>query len=94
MLDQLQALEQAFGRRPKLVLNEPRPLDLDLLTFGGERRSTDRLALPHPRALDRRFVLAPWAEIAPEFRPPGSSVSVAEALASLRTDELVARIPS
>jgi 2-amino-4-hydroxy-6-hydroxymethyldihydropteridine diphosphokinase len=68
LLQKLQALEREFGRRPKQVLNEPRPLDLDLLAFGSEIRSTPELVLPHPRAHLRAFVLEPWAEIAPDFK--------------------------
>src|SRR5438105_907162 len=55
LLDKLQAMEKEFGRTPKKVLNEPRPLDLDLIAFGNEMRTTDRLVLPHPRAHERRF---------------------------------------
>src|SRR5262249_16785337 len=57
LLRKLQALEREFGRKPKQVLNEPRPLDLDLIAFGYEARATDELILPHPRAHQRRFVL-------------------------------------
>ena len=87
LLDKLQALEVAFGRRPKQVLNEPRPLDLDLIAFGGEERCSARLTLPHPRAHLRRFVLAPLAEIAPDTVLPGRRESVRELLAALQTAE-------
>ena len=50
LLTKLQALEKEFGRRPKKVLNEARPLDLDLIAFAGEVRHGDLLVLPHPRA--------------------------------------------
>jgi len=40
-----------FGRAPKKVLNEARPLDLDLIVFGDERRATRELILPHPRRI-------------------------------------------
>src|SRR5271168_3375790 len=53
MLQKLQALEREFGRRPKRVLNEPRPLDLDLIAFGDEIRQSPGLVLPHPRAHQR-----------------------------------------
>src|ERR1044072_8321576 len=65
VLEQLQSIEQEFGRRPKKVLNEPRPLDLDLISFRQETRDSERLTLPHPRAHLRRFVLQPLSEIAP-----------------------------
>lgn len=92
LLDHLQALEQEFGRRPKVVLNEPRPLDLDLIAFGSETRSTPRLTLPHPRAHQRRFVLEPLNEIAPDLVLPGLAKSVRELLAALRTDEVLRRL--
>jgi 2-amino-4-hydroxy-6-hydroxymethyldihydropteridine diphosphokinase len=74
----LQALEKEFGRQPKQVLNEPRPLDLDLIAFGGETRRTPQLTLPHPRAHLRKFVLQPLAEIAPDFVLPGQTKAVSE----------------
>ncbi len=92
LLAKLQALEREFGRRPKLVLNEPRPLDLDLIAFGSERRNTPELALPHPRAHLRRFVLQPLIEIAPDLVLPGQTRSVAELLAALETDEALVQL--
>jgi 2-amino-4-hydroxy-6-hydroxymethyldihydropteridine diphosphokinase len=80
LLAKLQALEREFGRRPKQVLNEPRPLDLDLIAFGHEVRATPQLTLPHPRAYLRRFVLEPLAEIAPDLLLPGQSATVADLL--------------
>ena len=93
LLDQLQSIEQEFGRRPKLVLNEPRPLDLDLIAFGMETRSTSRLTLPHPRAHLRRFVLEPLNEIAPVMVLPGQTKPVFELLAALQSDEHLRRLP-
>ncbi|MCX6896042.1 MAG: 2-amino-4-hydroxy-6-hydroxymethyldihydropteridine diphosphokinase [Verrucomicrobia bacterium] len=79
----LQALEKEFGRQPKKVANEPRPLDLDLIAFGAETRCLPDLVLPHPRAHERRFVLQPLAEIAPDCILPGQNRSAAELLAEL-----------
>lgn len=81
LLARLQDWEREFGRRPKAVLNEARPLDLDLIAWGTEVRHTPRLILPHPRAAQRRFVLAPLAELAPDFVLPGESQTVSELLA-------------
>ncbi|MCX6925087.1 MAG: 2-amino-4-hydroxy-6-hydroxymethyldihydropteridine diphosphokinase [Verrucomicrobia bacterium] len=64
-------------------MNEPRPLDLDLIAFGGEVRSTNELTLPHPRAHERRFVLCPLNEIAPGLILPGQSQSLAQLLERL-----------
>lgn len=92
LLAELQAIEREFGRRPKLVLNEARPLDLDLIAWGREVRSTPVLTLPHPRAHLRRFVLQPLSELAPELVLPGQTQTVAELLAGLRSDEVLERV--
>ncbi len=83
LLARLRALEKEFGRQPKKTLNEPRPLDLDLIAFGDEIRATVELILPHPRAHLRKFVLQPLAEIAPDLVLPGQSKPVAELLFGL-----------
>lgn|ERR1043166_1151451 len=86
LLAKLQSLEKEFGRKPKLVLNEPRPIDLDLIAFGNEVRNTPELILPHPRAHLRRFVLQPLSELAPEFVLPGQCQTIRELLATLDSD--------
>jgi 2-amino-4-hydroxy-6-hydroxymethyldihydropteridine diphosphokinase len=92
LLAKLQALEKESGRRPKQVLNEPRPLDLDLVAFGAEVRATPELTLPHPRAHLRRFVLEPLNEIAPGLVLPGQTKPIHQLLAELRTGEVLRRI--
>jgi 2-amino-4-hydroxy-6-hydroxymethyldihydropteridine diphosphokinase len=69
VLAALHAVEADFGRR-RQARNAPRTLDLDLIAYG--RRVVDQpgLHLPHPRAADRRFVMGPLAEIAPDWRHP------------------------
>ena len=92
LLAKLQALEKAFGRSAKKILNEPRPLDLDLITFGAETRQTPTFVLPHPRAAQRKFVLQPLSEIAPQLVLPGQTKTVAELLSALQTDEVITRV--
>ena len=91
LLSKLQDLEKEFGRRPKKILNEPRPLDLDLIAFGAETRQTPELTLPHPRAHLRRFVLAPLDEIAPDLVLAGQGRAVRELLKDLVSAERVER---
>ena len=93
LLRQLQDLERQFGRPPKKVLNEPRPLDLDLVVFGTESRDTSELTLPHPRAHLRRFVLQPLCEIAPELILPGQTQTSSALLRRLPPGEAVTRLP-
>lgn len=92
LLLDLQAIERALGRRPKRVLNEPRPLDLDLIAFGEETRQSEQLTLPHPRAHRRRFVLEPLTEIAPDLILPGHHQSVRQQLETLSTPEPLERV--
>lgn len=85
----LRELEKEFGRASKKVLNEPRPLDLDLIAFGKEIRQTKDLVLPHPRAYIRKFVLQPLNEIAPDLILPGQGMTVSQLLAELSSDEIL-----
>ena len=88
LLAQLLALEARYGRRRSGVVNEARTLDLDLIGFGTRVLSTPDLALPHPRAAQRAFVLRPLLEIAPALRLPGWPVSAQVLLERLPADDL------
>jgi 2-amino-4-hydroxy-6-hydroxymethyldihydropteridine diphosphokinase len=92
LLKKLRELEKEFGREPKKILNEPRPLDLDLIAFGTEIRNSPELHLPHPRAHLRKFVLQPLSEIAPELILPEQRKTVLQLLAGLADDETVTRL--
>ncbi len=76
LLRRLQQIEQDFGRVRDGAVNAPRVLDLDLISFAGQRESSAWLTLPHPRAHLRAFVLYPLAEILPELVLPGQSRTV------------------
>jgi 2-amino-4-hydroxy-6-hydroxymethyldihydropteridine diphosphokinase len=76
------ALELAAGRRPGPRFG-PRPLDVDLLLYGDLRSAAPELTLPHPRLAERRFVLAPLAEIAPDLQMPALGASPSELLRRL-----------
>lgn len=89
LLVRLQALEKELGRPPKVVINEPRCLDLDLITFGRQVVQEPDLILPHPRAHRRRFVLQPLSEIAPDLVLPLQVRTVRELLAELDSDEVL-----
>jgi 2-amino-4-hydroxy-6-hydroxymethyldihydropteridine diphosphokinase len=87
LLEKLLALEVRFGPRPREVFNEPRMLDLDLISFRQATLNTVRLVLPHPRAHLRRFVLQPLSEIAPDLILPGQSLTVRQLLDNLASSE-------
>lgn len=70
LLEQLQAIEQDFGReRP--FRNAPRTLDLDILLYGQQKISTDSLTVPHPRLTERAFALIPLLQLDPLIAVPG-----------------------
>ena len=83
LLDDLLALEARLGRTRSGLANAPRVIDLDLIAFDIETRATPTLTLPHPRAHQRAFVLAPLAEIAPGLVLPGQQKTVTELLATV-----------
>jgi 2-amino-4-hydroxy-6-hydroxymethyldihydropteridine diphosphokinase len=71
LLERALAIESAFGRQRGDVPNAPRTLDVDLIVVGDRRADDETLKLPHPRAHERAFVLAPWADVDPEAEIPG-----------------------
>lgn len=89
LLDELFGIEARFGRQ-RAFHHAPRTLDLDLLLYGSETRSTARLTLPHPRMHERAFVLLPLVEIAPEAVIPGHGPAAA-LLEGVR-DQVLARL--
>jgi 2-amino-4-hydroxy-6-hydroxymethyldihydropteridine diphosphokinase len=96
LLDRLHEIEAAFDR-VRLVRWGPRTLDIDIIAFGAERSDDPELTLPHPRAYQRAFVLAPWHDVDPEAALPGHG-PVAELLAKadqtgLRRSDLSLVIP-
>jgi 2-amino-4-hydroxy-6-hydroxymethyldihydropteridine diphosphokinase len=74
-----QKIENAGGRI-RTFLNAPRTLDLDILFYGNIVVSREDLIIPHPRLADRRFVLEPLAQIAPEFVHPVLGKSIRQLL--------------
>ncbi len=79
LLRGLAAIEKMLGRPAAHARNISRPIDLDLLYFGERVIETSELQLPHPRIVEREFVLRPLADIRPDLILPGEK----EALSSL-----------
>lgn len=75
LLSRVAKIEQALGRA-RTVKNGPRTLDIDILLYGRAVVRTAKLEIPHPRMAERRFVLAPLAELVPELRHPVTHQSV------------------
>jgi 2-amino-4-hydroxy-6-hydroxymethyldihydropteridine diphosphokinase len=84
LLARLHEIEQRHGRARDGVQYAARTLDLDIIDWGGVTLGVPGLTLPHPRAHERTFVLAPWLEVEPEAEIPGRG-SVRNLLAELES---------
>jgi len=83
LLHRIQRIEKQLGRK-RIVVNGPRTIDIDILLYGSFVVKTDELEIPHPRYRERRFTLAPLAELQPDLRDPVTGQSMSELLTALR----------
>lgn len=88
LLHALRGIERMLASR-KLVARGPRVIDLDILLYGNSVVHTEELQIPHPRMDQRRFVLAPLAELAPDLRHPVRGATIAELLEAARDKSAV-----
>ena len=79
LLGRLQKIERAMGRK-RTIAKGPREIDLDILLFGNAVVKAPELEVPHPRMIERRFVLEPLAELVPEKKHPGTRRTMQEML--------------
>jgi len=84
-------LEQSMGRR-RVQLKGPRTIDIDILLFGSSVIETKGLTVPHPAMHERRFVLEPLSEIAPDVRHPVFKKTVRELLSRLPAGQSARRV--
>ena len=79
LLSRIQKIEREMGRK-RIVAKGPRLIDIDILFFAEAAVHTPDLEIPHPRIAERRFVLEPLAELAPDFRHPATRETIREML--------------
>lgn len=89
LMARLLRIERDMGRR-RLVPKGPRSIDLDILYYGDSIVNVEGLEIPHPRIAERRFVLEPLAELAPDLRDARSGLTVRQMLAGV-ADQAVRR---
>jgi len=80
LLEYNQSIEKSMGREVFIESNQPRKIDIDILTYGDKEIEDRNLKVPHPKISDRKFVLVPLIEINPNFIVPGFSLNVSEML--------------
>ncbi len=80
LLDEVKIIEMKMGRKPNKKKNMPRTLDIDILAVGDILIRSKLLEIPHPKIRERKFVLKPWNDIAPNFLVPNSDKNIAELL--------------
>ncbi len=85
-------LEQSMGRQRKQPKG-PRIIDIDILLFGSSVLDMPGLTVPHPKLHERRFVLEPLAEIAPEVRHPALKRTIRELREALPGGQTVRKVP-
>jgi 2-amino-4-hydroxy-6-hydroxymethyldihydropteridine diphosphokinase len=91
LLTALLRIEREMGRR-RTQTKGPRTIDIDILLFGDVVIDTPALTIPHPAMYQRRFVLEPLAEVAPEARHPLLKKTVRELLAALPAGQAVRKV--
>lgn len=92
LLTHLLRIEDETFKRVRTIHQGPRRMDLDLLLFGDRTINEENLVVPHPRLAERRFVLQPLCEIAPDLLHPLTGKSMRELLAELKSDETVVKL--
>ena len=78
-----QLVEKNMGRSRKVVRNQPRKIDVDMLTYNDEIINEENLKVPHPKIRERKFVLVPLMELKGNIRIPGYSQNIEELIKSL-----------
>lgn len=92
LLTHMLRIEDETFKRVRTIHQGPRRIDLDLLLYGNRTINEENLVVPHPRLAERRFVLQPLCDIAPDLLHPLIGKTMHELLASLKSDESVVKL--
>jgi len=88
LLSRIQKIEVALGRKRDGPQNGPRAIDIDILFYGNSTVTSGKLEIPHPRLHERRFVMAPMVELAPDFRHPRLHKTMRQLLAGVEGQQV------
>ena len=93
LMSKLQSVEKKLIKNKKIP-NGPRKIDLDIIFFGSKIVKNSQIEIPHPRAMDRDFVLKPISDFKPFYRHPLSKLTLKEALDSLASRYIIKLLDS
>ena len=89
LLDLIKNIESMLGRKKQKKKNMPRIIDIDILVHGESVMETEELVIPHPHIINRKFVLIPFDEIAPDYKIPLINLAVHVLLGSCKHQSYV-----
>lgn len=92
LISEIHKIEQHFGRQRKTGCYSSREMDIDILYFDEELIQNESLTVPHPRIAQRKFVLVPLVEIAPDFVHPLFQQSNFQLLESCNDESMIKRL--
>ena len=93
LMSKLQSIEKKLIKNKKIP-NGPRKIDLDIIFFGSKIVKNSQIEIPHPRAMDRDFVLKPICDFKPFYRHPLSKLTLKEALKSISSRYIIKSLDS
>ena len=83
LLDEIKSIESKMGRTMNNLKNQPRLIDIDILSYGNTMINNDNLIIPHPKITERAFVLKPWSDIDPDYKLPEINKTISELISNL-----------
>ena len=83
LLSEVKLIESEMGRTVNNFKNQPRLIDIDILTYGDSIVNENELIIPHPKIIERAFVLKPWSDIAPDYKLPEINKTISELISNL-----------
>ena len=83
LLKEIKKIESDMGRKFTELNNQPRIIDIDILSYTDIIFNNNKLVIPHPKIIERAFVLKPWSDIAPDYKLPEINKTISELISNL-----------